>query len=134
MGNRERGQVEMPFPCAKSIFSPHGLDAMGIWVPWVMPLYSLLDPLPAALVSELPEMKLFYPCMCMSWLLGYASFPSKLQIWGGSSWHPGLLSLLSWGVWWPRKDTYPGHHLWLLMVGPSLEGGASGSCGGLTMP
>lgn len=66
----------------------------------------------------------------MSWLLGYASFQVSFRFGEDPSWHPGLLSLLSCAVWWPRKHAYPGHHLWLIRVGPASEGEVSGSRGG----
>lgn len=91
VGYREGNQMEMP--CAGSLSkwqmvihaSPtHGLE---------LGHFSVHPPRSFSINFNVETARWSFclPCRYMScWLLGYASFLSMLQPWGGSSWHPDL--------------------------------------------
>lgn len=58
---------------------------------WATPLYTILDPLPLALeLALLDEAFSWHTRLCPIGPPGNASFPSQIQIWGWSCWHPGF--------------------------------------------
>lgn len=124
VGYREGNQMEMP--CAGSLSkwqmvihaSPtHGLE-LG---------HSSVHPPRSFSINfnvETARWSFCLPCRYMScWLLGYASFLSMLQPWGGSSWHPDLPCC--WAGVFSGQERKISHRV------ANQEGGTSGSRGGL---